>query len=771
MAIELQTIVPTISLSSDWIIPGSAKSITLNNSPPSRKLVEDIEREMIRYVLVYLNQQNNKTTKTNIGVLCEARKDKAELGVALNGLQRAAIILKIESPHYELVAIEKLDDDLEDLAGLRPKIAKLRELFLRFASKNAHTLNLTKNDLLQILPSLKKPVDQDDITKVVWRLVSLVPIEDKDYKNLFLSGNRLSERILLCIACLDGALARDLQLRLKPGAAEEQLARLEKDLNSDPNLAERFQKFLAIKDGLPEDAKKVAIDDFKKLVIFNEGRGSSSADYSMVINHLDFLLDMPWNKETEQEKSIGRVKDTLDADHACLPTIKERICDYIAPKTLNPKGRAGILCFVGPPGVGKTSLGASIARGLNRKFVRMSVGGENDEAEIKGHRRTYIGALPGKILKLIKQCESKNPVFMIDEIDKMEKSVRGNPSAALLEVLDPEQNHAFDDHYLDAPFDLSQVFFICTANVEDDIPVALRDRMDVIALPGYTEEEKLEIAKRFLVPKALIEVGLTQHEVVITWPDEMITKLIREYTKEAGVRELTRRITDISRKNAREFIQHEGAIKSIQISPEMIESFLGPPKYVHEEVGLLEIGEAIGLAWTPYGGEILKVQSEFFPRDGGEFKISQTGLPQEVMRQSNKVALTTAKKELNKKDLDRISQYSIHIHIPEGAIRKDGPSAGITTFCSLRSLFKNKKLRPVAMTGEIDLKNRVKGVGGIKDKLIAVVRAGIKEVILPKANERDLHDVSEEIKSKLQIHFVSKVDEVLKIVFEEEQSP
>lgn len=765
MAIELQIIVPTISMNSDWIIPGSDKSITLNNSPPSRKLVEDIERGTIRYVLVYLNQQNNKTSKTNVGVLCEARKDKAELGVALNGLQRAAIILKIESPHYELVAIEKLDDDSEDLAGLRPKIAKLRELFLKFASKNAHTLNLTKSDLLQILPSLKKPVDQDDITKIVWRLISLIPIEDKDYKNLFLSSNRLSERILLCIACLGGALARDLQLRLKPGTAEEQLVGLEKDLNSNPDLAERFQKFLGIRDGLPDDARKVIIDDFRKLVILNEGRGSSSADYSVFINHLDFLLDMPWNKETEQEKSIGKVKDTLDADHACLPTIKERICDYIAPKTLNPKGRAGILCFVGPPGVGKTSLGASIARGLNRKFVRMSVGGVNDEAEIRGHRRTYIGAMPGKILKLIKQCEYKNPVFMIDEIDKMEKSLRGDPSAALLEVLDPEQNHAFDDHYLDVSFDLSQVFFICTANVEDDIPVALRDRMDVIALPGYTEEEKLEIAKRFLVPKVLVEVGLTQHEVAVTWPDEMITKLIREYTKEAGVRDLTRRVTDISRKNARNFLNHEGQVKSFQISPEMMESFLGPPKYVHEEVGLLEIGEAIGLAWTPYGGEILKVQSEFFPRDG-EFKISQTGLPQEVMRQSNKVALTTAKKKLNKEDLEKISQYSIHIHIPEGAIRKDGPSAGITAFCSLNSLFRNKRLRPVAMTGEIDLKNRIKRVGGIKEKVIAVMRAGIKEVILPKDNERDLHDISEEVKSKLQFHLVSTIDEVLEIIFE-----
>ena len=768
MAIELEFIAPTISLQNDWIVPGSHKPITLNNSPPSQKLVEHIGSEAIKYVFVYLTyHKKKKVHRTEVGVLCEAKKGKNNLEIILEGLWLVRSLKKIDSPHYEMMAYERYDDEPESISTLKPYVDKLRDLFLKFLKGNLKRPNFNKATLVQILPGLKIPVDQKDLERIVWKVVGILPISNNDYRILFLSSNRLSARILVCIGCLENILGD--KLSLNPAEAGEQLTNLERDFRENPELAKRFHKFLEIKDILPDDARKVIVEDFERLKILGEGRGPSSADYSVFINHVDFFLSLPWNKENEQEKSIENVKNKLDDDIAGQDSVKQRIGDYIAPKMLNPKGRAGILCFVGPPGVGKTYFGASIAQALNRKFIRMSLGGVSDEAEIRGHRRTYIGALPGKVLQYIKQCESKNPVFVFDEIDKMERSSRGDPSAALLEVLDPEQNHSFTDHYLDAGFDLSQVFFICTANVEHDIPPALRDRMDIIRLPGYLETEKLEIAKKFLVPKALVEVGLTQNDVKVIFPDEVILKIIREYTREAGVRDLARRITQISRKNAGKFLQHGGSIKSIQMNPETVESFLGPPKHRREDAKLTGVGVAIGLAWTPYGGEILRVQSRFFPAvKKDEFTFSQTGLQKEVMLEANKAALTIVRNKTGQKEEDTWLK-SIHLHIPEGAIPKDGPSAGITTLCSLYSLFTRKIAKPfLAMTGEIDLEENILPIGGVKEKVIAAMRAGIKEVMLPSGNEPDLHDVPKEIKDSLKFIFVSTVDEALNVVFGKE---
>ena len=512
--------------------------------------------------------------------------------------------------------------------------------------------------------------------------------------------------------------------------------------------------------GMPKEVHEKALQELKKL----EAMPPMSAESTVSRNYLDWLLAVPWKKRSKEIRNISRAEQILNQDHYGLEKIKERILEFLAVRQLvkNPKG--SILCFVGPPGVGKTSLGMSIAKATGRKFVRMSLGGVRDEAEIRGHRRTYIGALPGQIIQMMKKAGTKNPVFMLDEVDKMSMDFRGDPSAALLEVLDPEQNYMFVDHYLDVEYDLSQVFFIATANVLHTVPPALQDRMEVLRLHGYTELEKIEIAKQFLVRKQREATGLTEKNLVFT--DEAITIIIRGYTREAGVRNLEREIGNVCRKVARKVVK-EGQEYTVTITAENVNEFLGVIKFrditANEKN---EVGLVTGLAWTEVGGSILATEVTIVD---GKGKLTLTGKLGDVMQESAQAALSYVRSRAARLGVNRdfYRNVDIHVHVPEGAIPKDGPSAGITIATAIASaLSKIAARRDVAMTGEITLRGKVLCIGGLKEKLLAAHRAGIFEVILPKENEKDLADVPENLRNAMKLHFVENMDQVLQVALE-----
>ncbi len=545
----------------------------------------------------------------------------------------------------------------------------------------------------------------------------------------------------------------------------EQMKAIQKELGEgderSQEIGELRQKIEAA--GMSEEARKEALRELDRLAKMPP----AAAEYTVARTYLDWLVALPWQKETADQLDIAQAQEILDEDHWGLEKVKDRILEYLAVKKIRAGGKDPILCLVGPPGVGKTSLGKSIARALGRKFVRISLGGIRDEAEIRGHRRTYIGALPGQIIQGLRRAESKNPVFMLDEVDKLGMDFRGDPASALLEVLDPEQNSTFRDHYVDVPFDLSKALFITTANILDPVPPALRDRMEVLELPGYTEEEKVAIARRHLVPKQTAEHGLVAGEQ-IEFTDDALRLLIRNYTREAGLRNLEREIATLCRKVARR--RAEARTDRVTISPEVVTEFLGAPKYLLEELEerTRVPGVAVGLAWTAAGGDILFVEAS---RMKGGKTLSLTGQLGDVMKESAQAALSWVRSHAAELRIPANFWESsdIHLHVPAGAIPKDGPSAGVTMVTALVSLLRGRSVRPdLAMTGEITLSGRVLAVGGIKEKVLAAKRAGVKTLILPKRNEKNLlEDVPQAARKSMTFHLVESIPELIALAFAE----
>ncbi len=542
----------------------------------------------------------------------------------------------------------------------------------------------------------------------------------------------------------------------------EQLKAIQKELGDDDDqqkeIDELRQKIDAA--GMPDTVRKEAMRELDRLAKMPV----AAAEYTVSRTYLDWLVMLPWAVRTDEVIDLPRTKGVLDADHSGLEKAKDRILEYLAVRKLNPDVKGPILCFVGPPGVGKTSLARSIASSLGRKFVRVSLGGMRDEAEIRGHRRTYIGALPGQIIQGVRRAESKNPVFILDEIDKLGNDFRGDPASALLEVLDPEQNSTFRDHYLDVPFDLSEVLFITTANVLDPVPPALRDRMEVLELPGYTEEEKLKIATEHLLTKQITNHGLTGEQVV--FEDDAVRVVIRGYTREAGVRNLEREIGALCRKVARR--RAEGDDTAVTITPDVVVDMLGAPRFMDEEMEerTKNPGVVVGLAWTPSGGDVLFIEAQKMQGTG---TLTLTGQLGDVMKESARAALSWVRTNASNYGIDPkfFKTAEIHVHVPSGAIPKDGPSAGVTMVTAMVSLLTKRPVRgDLAMTGEITLSGRVLPVGGIKEKVLAARRLGVREVILPKRNEKNVkEDLSDELRRDLTIHLVTTIDEVLALAF------
>ncbi len=644
-----------------------------------------------------------------------------------------------------------------------------RALYLRDRAIEAlQLLPQTPAELVTTIQSVKPPGQLADL------VISVTDVKTEE-KQAILETFDLSARLDLVIGALNRRievlrLSRDigektreaLNERQKEAVLREQLRQIRRELGEEdegPAGELKELKEAIERASMPDEAREQAMRELHRL----ERMPEASGEYSMVRTYLDWLVALPWSKLDPETLDIEAARKVLDTDHFGLEKVKRRILEFLAVRKLNPAGRSPILCFVGPPGVGKTSLGQSIARALGLKFVRVSLGGVHDEAEIRGHRRTYLGALPGNIIQALRRAGARNPVLMLDEVDKLSASIQGDPYSALLEVLDPEQNSTFRDNYIGLPFDLSKVLFICTANVLDGIPGPLRDRMEVIELTGYTEEEKLEIAKRYLVPRQLTANGLTADQVEVS--DEALARIIADYTRESGVRSLERQIGAVLRSLAVNIAS--GRESRAKVGPDDVARILGAPRY-HGEIAMRTSvpGVATGLAWTPVGGDILFVESSRVPGSG---RLILTGQLGDVMKESAQAAVTLVKGQAERLGVDPagFDKIDLHIHVPAGAIPKDGPSAGVAIFTSLASLLSGRTVRSdVAMTGEISLRGLVLPVGGIKEKTVAAARAGIRTVILPARNRRDYDDIPESARQRLHFVWADHVEDVLSAALE-----
>ena len=680
--------------------------------------------------------------------------------VLVEGICRGKIVRYIETEPFlkvEVVEIQEGDCNTEDLeieALMRSTVSQFKE-YIKLNKRTSQEVMITVDtinepgklaDIIASHMSMKIEQKQEilEITNGKSRLMRLYEILTQEIEILEIE-RRISQRV-----------KKQMEKNQKEYYLREQLKAIQKELgdkNEKEEEVEEYRKKI-YNSKLPPDLEEKVLKEVYRLEKMPEG----TAEGSVIRTYLDWILNLPWSHETSDRLDIVAAEKILDEDHYGLENVKERILEYLAVRQLTKNMKGPILCLVGPPGVGKTSLAKSVARALGRKFVRISLGGVRDEAEIRGHRRTYVGALPGRIIQGIKQAGTKNPVFLLDEIDKTSSDFRGDPADALLEVLDPEQNSNFSDHYIEQPFDLSKVMFITTANSSHNIPRPLLDRMEIINITGYTEEEKVKIAEKYLIPKQIKEHGLKKDNLLIT--EGTIRNIVRYYTREAGVRNLEREIAAICRKAARSILKENKT--QIKVTTRNLNKFLGMPRYRYgEKEKEHEIGVATGMAWTESGGDILSIEATIMP---GKGKITLTGKLGDVMQESAYAGISYIRSQADKYHLEEhfYEKNDIHIHVPEGAIPKDGPSAGITMATAIISALTNTPInKNVAMTGEITLRGRVLAVGGIKEKVLAAHRAGIKTIILPKDNKSDLEEIPSNIKRKLDFVFVDNMEQVL----------
>jgi ATP-dependent Lon protease len=651
-------------------------------------------------------------------------------------LEIDALQRNIKSNFQQVVSLSPLlSDDLQTLAANITDPGKLAD----FIASSLATIGTAIKQ--EILSTLDVRARMDALNRILIKELEVLEL-----------GSRIQSQVQSEV----GKNQREYFLR-------EQMKAIQKELGEGDEQAKESEELRAKIDaaGMPDPVKKEALRELDRL----SKMPVAAAEYTVSRTYVDWLVALPWSKRTEDSIDLKHTKQVLDADHSGLEKVKDRVLEYLAVRKLNPDVKGPILCFLGPPGVGKTSLARSIANSIGRKFVRVSLGGMRDEAEIRGHRRTYIGALPGQVIQGLRRAESKNPVFILDEIDKLGSDFRGDPASALLEVLDPEQNNSFRDHYLDVPFDLSEVLFLTTANVMDPIPAALRDRMEVLELAGYTEEEKLSIAFEHLIAKQIKNHGLTPEQMEFT--RTAIASVIRGYTREAGVRNLEREIGALCRKVARR--RAEGDEAKVVITPDLVVEMLGAPTFLDEEIEnrTKDPGVAVGLAWTPAGGEVLFVEAS---RMQGGGSLTLTGHLGDVMKESARTALSWFRAHAEHYGVDPsfYKDSEIHLHVPSGAVPKDGPSAGVTMVCALASQLTGRPVRgDLAMTGEISLSGRVLPVGGVKEKVLAARRHGIVELILPRQNEKHVkEDLTEDLRKELTIHFVSEISEVVAIALQ-----
>jgi len=780
----IPSLLPVLPLKDIVLFPYMIFPILAGRESTIAAINKSVEKDKFILLVTQLDEKIEEPTFENLyktgtvaKILQVLRLPNGLIKVLVDGLVTAKVE-KFYSEKYITADIKIRNVPFKEDTELKALIKQATKLFTDYVQTN----RTIPQETLVAYENIKEPdrklyyiasTISADVHKKQ-KVLEITDLHKQYYEILYMLGSEME--VLNVEKEIDAKIYQTMQKNQRKFIVQEQIRILQDELGegmeSDPELIKLKDQIDS--SGMPEPVMKKALDEFGKL----KKMPSMSPDYSVIRNFLDWMVSVPWNKVTQDNFNLKHAKKILDEDHYGLDKAKDRILELIAVLKLlreknikkSPKGQ--ILCFVGPPGVGKTSLGKSIARALSRNFVRISVGGVRDEAEIRGHRRTYIGSMPGKIIQAMKKAGSTNPVILIDEIDKMSSDFRGDPSSAMLEVLDPEQNATFNDHYLDVDYDLSGVLFITTANVYYNIPLPLLDRMEIIEMSSYLDFEKVQIAKRHIIPKEILEHGLTTD--MISFPDEVLLKIIQEYTREAGVRSLEREISSIIRKTTREIVENTGKKKKVNIvvSDDLVEKFLGVQKYkqkLADDKDTNKIGSVVGLAWTSMGGDILNVDVTIMK---GANKFILTGKLGDIMKESAQAGFSYIKSNagLFKIPESFFKEKEIHIHLPEGAIPKDGPSAGITMIMAMLSAITKCPVRTdVAMTGEITLRGHVLPIGGLNEKLLAAVRSGIKTVLIPMDNEKDLAEIQKEILDKLTIVPVEKVEDGIKYVFKEKK--
>ncbi|PYJ37994.1 MAG: endopeptidase La [Verrucomicrobia bacterium] len=765
---DLLSILP---LRSFVVFPGTILPLTVGRAASIKLLDETLPQTKVIGLLTQRDETKEDPQPQDLYpvgvaaiVLKLLRQSDNHVVIVVQGLRRFALRKVVTAHPYLRAEVDLLNSKLP------PSTKEWEATFRNLRDSAAKLLELTPDVPEQARAAVLSIEDPEQLTDFLAPNLNVQAaqkqaiLEELDVeKRLAIVQTGISAQ--LEIAQIQQKLQQDVQSQFSEAQRRaylrEQMKAIQRELGEETGATDQIERLRKRLEEAkpPEEVLAQADRELRRLDVIPP----ASPEYSVIVSYVETIAELPWSKLSEDNLDLNQAQQILDRDHYDLEKVKRRLIEYLAVRKLNPQGHGPILCFLGPPGVGKTSLGQSIADALGRKFVRMSLGGIRDEAEIRGHRRTYIASMPGRIIQELRRAGTRNPVMMLDEVDKIGADFRGDPASALLEVLDPRQNNTFSDRYLDVPFDLSQVLFIATANYIDGVPEPLRDRMEVISLPGYTEREKLEIAKRYLVRRQLEENGLKPEQC--EWQDDAFLRIINDYTHEAGVRELERQIGAVCRAVAAQVAR--GKTERVTVTPELVAEFLGPAKYVREtKLKTSQPGVVTGLAYTPAGGEVLHIEAMRYP---GKGNVTLTGHIGEVMKESVQAALSLVRSRdgqlgANPEDFRKID---IHVHVPAGAVPKDGPSAGIAMFTALASLFSNRPVRPdVAMTGEITLRGLVLPIGGLKEKSLAAMRAGISTVIIPKLNEKDLVDVPEEAKQKLRFIPVENVDEVLNAALE-----